>query len=117
MEVATNSRFNNVNQKIEEHSTLRRDFSDIRKEIGNLQSIIDMEVMERLDNIETSMYETKSGVNYLMENVDVNNLKSLVENSQEMFGEINGLKESTKNLEKCLEEHKAKMDDSIICLD
>jgi hypothetical protein len=98
-------------------------------EIMNENKIDPLET--RVDNIETSIYEIKNGVDYVIENVDPKQIKEnadaihkllenhnqLLENHNKIALDIVSIKDDNKSLDDKIEEHKTKIQSSIIMID
>lgn len=124
----TNKKFERVDNTIEQ---LKSNVNKINKilEIMNEQKIDPMET--RVDNIETTIYEIKNGVDYVIDNVDPNQIKQntisinklldnqnqLLENHDKIKLDIVSIKDDNKSLDDKIEEHVSKIQSSIILLD
>jgi hypothetical protein len=85
----------------------------------------------RVENIETTMYEMKNGVEYVVDNIDPKQIKQnteniyklikthneLLENHNKIALDIVSIKDDNKSLDDKIEEHKTKIQSSIIMLD
>lgn len=85
----------------------------------------------RVDNIETTIYEIKNGVDYVIENIDPKQIKQntedihkllqnhndLIENHNKIALDIVSIKDDNKSLDEKIEEHKTKIQSSIILID
>jgi len=78
-------------------------------------------IENRVDNIETSLYEIRNGVDYIIENVDPKQIKQntdsinkLLENHDKIALDIVTIKDDNKSLDEKIEEHKTKIGGAII---
>ena len=124
----TNKKFDINGNTIEQMKTNIHKINKIL-EIMNETKIEPIEA--RVDNIETTIYEIKNGVEYVIENVDPNQIKKntdaihkllenhnqLLENHNKIALDIVSIKDDNKSLDDKIEEHKTKIQSSIIMID
>jgi hypothetical protein len=118
----------NTNKKFDLNATtienMKTNIHKINKilEIINTQKIDPLET--RVDNIETSIYEIKNGVDYVIENIDpkqiqqnTNSINKLLENHNKIALDIVSIKDDNKSLDEKIEEHKSIIQSSIIMVE
>lgn len=124
----TNKKFDMNANTIEQMKTNIHKINKIL-EIMNETKIEPIET--RVENIETSMYEIKNGVDYVIENIDPRQIKQNTETIQKLFEthnqllenhnkialDIVSIKDDNKSLDEKIEEHKTKIQSSIIMID
>ena len=98
-------------------------------EIMNQEKIEPIET--RVDNLETTIYEIKNGVDYVIDNIDPNQIKEntlvinkllenhnqLLENHNKIKSDIVSIKDDNKSLDEKIEGHVSKIKSSIILID
>lgn len=111
------------------NSNKRCDFNNnsidkLKGEIKKMNNIIEVlndtridPIEDRVETIETSLYEVKNGVEYIMENIDPNQIKKNTDIISKIVSDIDSIKEDNKSLDEKIEEHKNKIEGSIILLD
>lgn len=124
----TNKKFERYDNTIEQ---LKTNVNKINKilEIMNQQKIEPIET--RVDNIETTIYEMKNGVDYVIDNIDpkqikentivinklLENHKQIIENQNKIKNDIVSIKDDNKSLDDKIEGHVSKINSSIILID
>jgi predicted transcriptional regulator len=118
----------NTNKKFDLNANTMENMKTNIHKINKILEIINEQKIDpiesRVDNIETSIYEIKNGVDYVIENIDpkqilrnTNAINKLLENHTKIALDIVSIKDDNKSLDEKIEEHKSIIQSSIIMID
>jgi len=118
----------NTNKKFDMNATstehMKTNINKINKILEYITDTRIDPIENRVDNIETSLYQIRNGVDYIVENVDpkqikqnTDNIYKLLENHDKIASDIVTIRDDNKSLDEKIEEHKNKIEGSIIMID